>query len=324
MDFRAAHNPIGITPFALRSRVSLAPPLIAALTSGTDIDPTLLGWLIGIGVLVSTSLGFLAGRLSVRSSSDGAADESTRQKLVESVEQLLRGLNVSLDRSSDYCDRLARLTAPAIGEETVKSIEGKRQRLFSGLGSLLERQKSVTVTPAVIPDSIEWTTLPADVPTGLPGRTAFDANLRKVAEWSRLAERASALLLVRIDRFGNLRERFGRQGSEALAKRLTHVVCRGLRERDCVARISEDTWAVLAIGVGVGDPETRAAELRDEIRRHRFCLEDGTTEVLVTASLGVTQIAPGESAEYVLDRCSAALRKAERSGRNQWATAGAA
>jgi diguanylate cyclase (GGDEF)-like protein len=304
--------------------VFLVPSQLAAIPSWDNLDPVLLGWLIGAGVLVSTSLGFLAGRLSVRRRGDAAADDSMRRQLVDSVEHLLRGLNMSLDRSSEYCDRLARLTAPAIGEETVKSIEGKRQRLFSGLGSLLERHKPAAVTPSVVPDTLEWLTVPADVGTGLPGRTAFDTNLRKVAEWSRLAERKSALLLVRIDRFGNLRERFGRHGSEALAKRLTHVVCRGLREKDCVARISEDTWAVLAIGVGVGDPETRAAELRDEIRRHRFCLEDGTTEVLVTASLGVTHIAPGESAEYVLDRCSAALRKAERSGRNQWATAGAA
>jgi diguanylate cyclase (GGDEF)-like protein len=299
--------------------VPLSPPLLAAFSAWTDLDPALLGWLIGAGVLVSTSLGFVAGRLSIRRS-----DDKERRRLLESVEGLLRGLNMSLDKSADYCERLSKLTAPAIGEETVKSIEGKRQRLFAGLGSLLERQKVASPEPSAPPAKLEWTTTPSDAGTGLPGRSAFDANLRKLVEWNRSTGKSSALCLVRIDRFGNLRERFGRQGSETLAKRLAHVVCRNLREQDCVARLSDDTWAVLASAVGHGDAATRASELRDEIRRHRFCLEDGSTEVLVTASLGVTTIAPGESAEYALDRGMSALRKAERSGRNQWATAGAA
>ncbi len=61
------------------------------------------------------------------------AEDNTRRRLLESVEGLLRGLNSSLDQSSEYCERLSRLTAPAIGGETVKAIEGKRQKLFASL-----------------------------------------------------------------------------------------------------------------------------------------------------------------------------------------------
>ena len=157
---------------------------------------------------------------------------------------------------------------------------------------------------------IEWATQPADGVTGLPGKSAFEANTRQMLA-NGPAE--AGLVFARIDRFANLVERYGATGADALARRFTQVLCRHLRDEDCLCRLGGETWGILMPGVTAVELTQRVKSFRNAVRAQHFRLESHNTEVLVTASFGMSPAFAGEAAELAIDRAQTAVTRAGRS-----------
>ena len=286
-------------------------PLLAMVTLPEGQS---LAMVVGLGLVVATTLGFIAGYLTARRPVETPAESVSR-----GMKALVDRLTTSLDSSLDACDQLEQVTEAVLAAPQVATLGCKRDGLTQRLGRFLERQtalvsKVTDEAEARGSTKIEWATQPADGVTGLPGKSAFEANTRQMLA-NGPAE--SGLVFARIDRFANLVERYGATGADALARRFTQVLCRHLRDEDCLCRLGGETWGILMPGVTAVELTQRVKSFRNAVRAQHFRLESHNTEVLVTASFGMSPAFAGEAAELAIDRAQTAVTRAGRSGRNQ-------
>ena len=115
--------------------------------------------------------------------------------------------------------------------------------------------------------------------------------------------------LVDLDGFKGVNDRSGHAAGDAVLRAVTAALGSVVREGDTVARLGGDEFAVLA-EVDAGGREALAARLRDAVAR----VGAGAG---VTASVGVTDVRPGDEAHEVLARADQAMYRAKSAGGNR-------
>jgi diguanylate cyclase (GGDEF)-like protein len=115
--------------------------------------------------------------------------------------------------------------------------------------------------------------------------------------------------LVDLDGFKGVNDRSGHAAGDAVLRAVTAALGGVVRETDTVARLGGDEFAVLA-EVDPGGSEALAARLRDAVAR----IGAG---VGVTASVGVTDVRPGDEGHEVLGRADQAMYRAKGAGGNR-------
>jgi diguanylate cyclase (GGDEF)-like protein len=157
--------------------------------------------------------------------------------------------------------------------------------------------------------------------TGLANRSSFQAKLSGLEERHADGAPFSALLLVDLDGFKQINDTFGHAlGDECLrsaAERLK-AVC---RERDFVARVGGDEFAVLLdANLGQDEIEKVAARIVESMRKP---LNGGERPFKVGASVGIARIDTRNPVE-LFKKADAALYAAKAAGRDTFRAFGAA
>jgi diguanylate cyclase (GGDEF)-like protein len=115
--------------------------------------------------------------------------------------------------------------------------------------------------------------------------------------------------LVDLDGFKSVNDRSGHAAGDAVLRAVTAALGSVVRESDTVARLGGDEFAVLA-EVDAGGREALAARLRDAVAQ----VGAGAG---VTASVGVTDVRPGDEGHEVLGRADQAMYRAKGAGGNR-------
>jgi len=142
--------------------------------------------------------------------------------------------------------------------------------------------------------------------TGLPNRQTLDDILAR--EIARAGRNDAPLVVgvVDVDHFKDINDHHGHiTGDEFL---VDWVECwrSGLRRFDTMVRYGGDEFVVIMPGCTLDDARGRFDRLRHQAK--------------LPSSIGVTALAPGESAGSLLQRADKALYRAKAAGRNQVAT----
>lgn len=293
------------------------------MTASVASEMSMLGtqfWILTVvGVLLGAGAGFAAGLFYARRSEDRAF-----QRARTGVAQLYQTVIASLETAQDVCALLEKHTGMILKPAQTEQLEKKRSRLFETIAGLVKRHESpaelatvVEAKPEVQPLDIEWLLEPEDAATGLPGRKAFDANLAMLSQKGNEVGRDSGLLLLKIDKFENLRSRLGVPDTDKLMKKLTNIVCLSVRDKDLVCRYAGDMLAVLLPDTDTNAGGKIAGAVRDSVRAYHFRVEEHGPEVFVTASFGYTICQPQDNPELVVNRGADALSKSQQRGRNQ-------
>lgn len=150
--------------------------------------------------------------------------------------------------------------------------------------------------------------------TGIANRRGFadgfDRIKSKASEGARLA-----LLLIDIDHFKAINDRWGHQAGDEVAAELARRISVVLRPNDVCGRWGGDEFIVLFSDLGmrplkvIGDAMHRGLS-------NAVILRSGTP-VPVTVSIGACLVEPDESVEQVADMADAALYMAKENGRNR-------
>ena len=289
-------------------------------------------WLVGGGFVIASTLGFLCGFVIARGS-----EAASGRRLRSNLAALFERLNSSLKTADETCSLLSQIGQQVLTVEQSERLKERQSGLMNRLSRLIDGVSPAQPTQRLMaemsiataeiagksksraarPTPIKWQLEPADPVTLVPARTAFQANLQTLLDANRRSEQISAALLVQIDKYSSLQDRLGNARLERLTRRFVSLVCRSVREVDCVARWTTDTWGILLPYVEPQQAAELAAQLRDQIRNHRFRVEESGPEVYVTASLGMSLITPAETADIVMSQAHDALSQAQRRGRNQ-------
>lgn len=152
--------------------------------------------------------------------------------------------------------------------------------------------------------------------TRLFNRRAFERRMSGEIAASHRTGTALGLLLVDIDHFKRVNDRFGHPAGDAVLRKVAERLAQAIRRNDVVARLGGEEFGVLL-------PATDAAGIRQAADRLRLAVSGrplavGESTLVVTVSVGASMRLSGETdAEAMLQRADQALYRAKAEGRDR-------
>ncbi len=152
--------------------------------------------------------------------------------------------------------------------------------------------------------------------TGLSNRRRFEQVLEAAIKRLRKRRAAGALVYIDLDQFKVINDLEGHAAGDRLLMSIANLLRSALHQRDILARISSDEYAVLLEDTSEAAAMQFAESLRQTIDRYRFATDE--REYQISASIGVLLIdaANRVTASEALARSAQACFEAKAHGRN--------
>lgn len=163
----------------------------------------------------------------------------------------------------------------------------------------------------------EWERLASlDSLTGSLNRRAFTDMVDRTMALTRRQQSPMALLLLDIDHFKNVNDRFGHPVGDAVLRMFARTIQSGLRKHDVFGRLGGEEFAVL-LPATPSDPAMAVAErLRKSVQEH--LMEAATGLPPITVSIGlICDHRSSADLPILIEQADIALYEAKRNGRNQ-------
>jgi len=153
--------------------------------------------------------------------------------------------------------------------------------------------------------------------TGAHNRRWFDEAAAAELAFARRHNRPLSLIMVDIDHFKLVNDRYGHPGGDAVLRALGELMTRTVRHEDAVARYGGEEFAILLRDIGLAEAVQCAERVRRAIAEAR--VEHAGQVIPVTASFGVAAVQGGDGPTpaalvQAADRC---LYLAKERGRNR-------
>jgi two-component system, cell cycle response regulator len=150
--------------------------------------------------------------------------------------------------------------------------------------------------------------------TGLFNRRAFEELL--VVEGERRGTDPLALLLIDIDNFKSINDRFGHPVGDQVIVAVARAISEECRGGDLAARYGGEEFAVLLPGAGVANATGVAERIRGRIAS--ITLNFGCADLVITGSFGVAcRLDRQEGISELVNHADRALYAAKRTGKNR-------
>jgi diguanylate cyclase (GGDEF)-like protein len=152
--------------------------------------------------------------------------------------------------------------------------------------------------------------------TGVRRRGAFDRRLAEEAVRARTFKTTFGLMLLDIDHFKNLNDRYGHPFGDQVLKRVGAVLNASVYETDYVARYGGEEFTVLLPRAEAAGAQRKAEAIRAAIEAESFTI--GFETVKVTVSIGLAHFPrDASSPEDLVARADGAMYAAKSGGRNR-------
>ncbi len=156
-----------------------------------------------------------------------------------------------------------------------------------------------------------------DRTTGLATDRRFRSVLQNELRRARRYEQKASLVLVDVDHFAEINERFDPLVGDRLLRELAILLNNNIRDIDLAARPGEDEMAMLLPETGRNGALLVAERFRREVEAYFSGRESGERTVCMTISAGVACYPDDATTpETLLERAAQALYQAKASGRN--------
>ena len=187
------------------------------------------------------------------------------------------------------------------------------------LHALVRRKREADRLRASVQDGLRLAMI--DPLTGLHNRRYGIAQLNVIAARARQDNSAFAVMVVDLDRFKAVNDRWGHAAGDAVLVEVASRLSVNLRSTDLLARIGGEEFLIALPSTPREEASIVAQRLREATESNPVVLEDGT-RISVTISIGMT-INGGDGPEGkgpdiadIVDQADRALMKSKASGRN--------
>lgn len=185
------------------------------------------------------------------------------------------------------------------------------------IAALVRRKRHADRMRASVQDGLRMAVI--DPLTGLYNRRYALPQLAAIADRAAAGGRAFAVMVIDIDRFKHVNDRWGHAAGDAVLVEVARRLAVNVRAGDLVARIGGEEFLVAL-------PDTTLAEARAVAERICRSIEaqpvatPGGAHLTATVSIGLAiggEGGPGETVPVVMDRADRALMLSKAEGRNQ-------
>ena len=153
--------------------------------------------------------------------------------------------------------------------------------------------------------------------TGLYNHKFFYTSLEKEVARDDRYHNTVALLLIDIDHFKNVNDRYGHRAGDTILSALSQRIMTRARATDYVCRYGGEEIAVILIETNITEAQAIAEELRILIEKEPFLIEDGRY-ISITVSIGVSAYSEeAKDASMMVSNADNALYRAKENGRNR-------
>ncbi|MTI79728.1 MAG: EAL domain-containing protein [Firmicutes bacterium] len=151
--------------------------------------------------------------------------------------------------------------------------------------------------------------------TKIPNRYLLENKLKDTIIKSKDGKN-SALMLIDVDNFKLVNDTLGHDAGDELVVQLTRVLRSNIGEKDFLARIGGDEFAVITEGLSKNEVLEMAERIRHLIYEHEITIKDNY-KFNLTVSVGIVLINGTVSYQKVLAKADTALYKSKEEGRNK-------
>jgi diguanylate cyclase (GGDEF)-like protein/PAS domain S-box-containing protein len=153
--------------------------------------------------------------------------------------------------------------------------------------------------------------------TGLYNRRRFETELERVIELARADDEPTALLVLDLDGFKTVNDRFGHPVGDDLVTHIGGLLRRSVRKSDFVSRLGGDEFAVILRDCRLKQATDVAEKVLETIRSRGVVVTPRGT-ARVTTSIGIAIFQPGcaTTADELAVRADTAMYDAKADGRN--------
>ncbi|GAB3128867.1 GGDEF domain-containing protein [Novispirillum itersonii] len=161
----------------------------------------------------------------------------------------------------------------------------------------------------------------SDPLTGLANRRRFMDRFDALSRRRRPGDAAVALLVIDIDHFKDVNDRYGHLVGDECLRQIARVIERSIRTTDLVARFGGEEFLVLCTDVDADGAMVVAEKIRRAVESTTVTLPDPTASVRVTVSVGVAAVpvdAPAQTLDFdlLMEAADIAVYDAKKCGRN--------
>ncbi|MFZ5704617.1 MAG: ligand-binding sensor domain-containing diguanylate cyclase [Pseudomonadota bacterium] len=151
--------------------------------------------------------------------------------------------------------------------------------------------------------------------TGCANRRHFMAVAEDYVDSARREGMPLSLLVIDLDEFKALNDRLGHPGGDAVLGTIGALLLRQMQPGDVAGRIGGEEFAILLPNCPADEAARRAETIRTAIRE--AVTPFGTSEIRITASLGVSSFGAGDDFSSMYMKADAALYAAKGGGRDR-------
>jgi diguanylate cyclase (GGDEF)-like protein len=307
-------NEIKITAILRTSLLAAAliPLMVMIIASGALLFDNRFNWVMVLGIFTALFMSWLLSALVVNGLFKGAII-----KLQDFCAQVKRGVYGGFDElpnqgwfnseENEFISLMRDMNWMA------HLIQKREQELRASITSLRATQDELEKNNAFLAEMAM-----TDPLTCLYNRRYFFDHLEKECAHMNRRTKSIALIILDIDHFKLVNDKYGHQIGDTVLNELSRVVEKALRSGEILARIGGEEFGVLIPDADPNDAANIALRICREVREHVF-KDDGEQALKVTCSAGVTTIDEPSfrTADTLYKQADIALYAAKEAGRNR-------
>ncbi len=154
-----------------------------------------------------------------------------------------------------------------------------------------------------------------DTLTRLPNRRGFDILANQALQEAVREQKPLATLVIDLDNFKTLNDTHGHLAGDDVLRGFAANLRGCLRQADIICRWGGEEFIVLLKDTNPAAAQLIAEKVRLLAEQSRYAVGDQVLQV--NTSIGLTELAPGDTLHTLLSRADRALYRAKQSGRNR-------
>ncbi len=200
--------------------------------------------------------------------------------------------------ASPYAD-----AAPSLAEELKSGKSHMLRTLIRAFNRIAEAEQTITQKNAEILrlESLALT----DSLTGLMNRRGFVDQLCRITAAAERYDEAGVLGYIDLDNFKPVNDDLGHECGDELLRLVAQTIIQNVRQRDMVARIGGDEFAILFVQTTAAQGTRLARKLQSALNETH--LSQGRIRIPISASLGIAPYVSGTDPKALMRRADPAM-----------------